>query len=69
MKYILLLKTDTKDRKPNLRPRSHENGTERSGTDQNGTERNFLRGAHTTMGQFAVLISSSLESKISYARH
>ena len=35
--------------------------TERNGTDQNETERNFLRGVHTAMDRFEVLISSSLE--------
>ena len=45
----------------NLRPRSHENGTERNGPERNGTERNFLRGVHTAMDRFEVLISSSLE--------
>ena len=58
----------------NLRPRSHENGTERNGTERNGTERNgternFLRGVHTAMDGIEVLISSSLEIKIFYACH
>ena len=44
-----------------FRPRSHENGTERNGPERNGTEGNFLRGVHTAMDRFEVLISSSLE--------
>ena len=47
----------------------NENGTERNGTERNGTERNFLRGVHTAMDRFAVLISSSLGIKIFYARY